>query len=115
MLVTLKTLLRTLLLPPTGPLLLAFAGVWLLGRGAAARRLGFALLAAGLGSLWALSTPAVADRLAHAADREPRRRRRAARGARIRRPAGRRGRPARAAGLWRLRRAPHGPAGAGLG
>src|SRR6478735_7331833 len=57
MFVTLKTLLRTLLLPPTGPLLLAFAGVW--------------LLAAGLGSLWVLSTPAVADRLAHAAEREP--------------------------------------------
>jgi len=71
MFVTLKTLLRTLLLPPAGPLLLAFAGVWLLGRGAAARRLGFALLAAGLGSLWVLSTPAVADRLAHAAEREP--------------------------------------------
>ena len=32
MFVTLKTLLRTLLLPPAGPLLLAFAGAWLLGR-----------------------------------------------------------------------------------
>ena len=71
MFVTLKTLLRTLLLPPAGPLLLAFTGAWLLGRGAAARRLGFALLAAGLGSLWLLSTPVVADRLAHAAEREP--------------------------------------------
>ena len=72
MFVTLKTLLRTLLLPPAGPLLLAFAGAWLhQPRARRRRRLGFALLAAGLGSLWVLSTPAVADRLAHAAEREP--------------------------------------------
>ena len=52
MFVTLKTLLRTLLLPPAGPLLLAFAGAWLLAPGRGARAaLGFALLAAGLGSL----------------------------------------------------------------
>jgi uncharacterized SAM-binding protein YcdF (DUF218 family) len=71
MFVSLKMLLRTLLLPPAGPLLLAFVGAWLIGRHAAARRLGFGLLGVALGSLWLLSTPAIADRLGHAAEREP--------------------------------------------
>ncbi len=70
--VSLKTVLRTLLLPPAGPVLLAMAGAWLLGRGTGrnTRRAGFVLLACGLGALWVLSLPVVADLLEHAADRE---------------------------------------------
>jgi uncharacterized SAM-binding protein YcdF (DUF218 family) len=66
-------LLRTLILPPAGPLLLAFAGAWLLSRraGARGRRLGLALLLAGLGSLWLLALPVVAFPLARLAEREP--------------------------------------------
>ncbi len=73
MFVTLKTLLRTLILPPSGPLLAAFAGIWLLRAAGSprARRAGWALLAAGLGSLWLLSTPIVAGVLSRAAQRSP--------------------------------------------
>jgi uncharacterized SAM-binding protein YcdF (DUF218 family) len=72
MLMLLKTVLRTLLLPPSGPLLLATAGACLVAlRGRAARRAGFALLVAGLGSLWLLATPAVANALSEAAQRYP--------------------------------------------
>ena len=73
MLLDLKTFLHTLLLPPGGPLLLAALGAWLLGRGRTvlARRSGGVLLAAGLGSLWVLATPAVANRLSEAARRCP--------------------------------------------
>src|SRR4030088_1823268 len=73
MLITLKTLLHTLLLPPGGPLLLAAAGAWLLRSRASAgtRRAGWLLLAAGLASLWLLAMPWVADLLARAAEREP--------------------------------------------
>jgi uncharacterized SAM-binding protein YcdF (DUF218 family) len=55
-----KTLLRNLILPPAGPLLLGFAGLLLLRR---RPRLARVLLAAGLGSLWLLSLPIVADAL----------------------------------------------------
>ena len=58
MLITLKTLLHTLLLPPGGPLLLATAGACLVAwRGAAvrARRIGWVLLAVGLATLWLLA------------------------------------------------------------
>ena len=47
MLITLKLVLRTLVLPPAGPLLLAGLGTWLLVRGrtgAALRRAALALL-----------------------------------------------------------------------
>lgn len=73
MFVALKSLLRTLILPPAGPLLLAFAGAWLVSTRAAgrARRVGMALLGAGLGSLWLLSVPVLADALWHAAEGEP--------------------------------------------
>lgn len=73
MLVTLKTLLHTLLLPPAVLLLLAAAGAWLLARhpGTRARRGGIVLLALGLGSLWLLATPVVAVQLWRAAEREP--------------------------------------------
>jgi uncharacterized SAM-binding protein YcdF (DUF218 family) len=69
--VTLKMLLRTLVLPPAGPLLLAGLGAWLALR-RARRRSGAALLLLGLGSLWLLSLPVVADLLWRAASREPR-------------------------------------------
>jgi uncharacterized SAM-binding protein YcdF (DUF218 family) len=72
MLITLKSLLHTLLLPPGGPLLVAAAGAWLLrSRSARAARAGWLLLGAGLASLWLLGTPLVADALARAAEREP--------------------------------------------
>jgi uncharacterized SAM-binding protein YcdF (DUF218 family) len=71
--VTVKTVARTLLLPPAGPALLAIAGAWLLTRRAAGltRRAGIVLVACGLGSLWLLSLPVVADLLERAAEREP--------------------------------------------
>jgi uncharacterized SAM-binding protein YcdF (DUF218 family) len=74
MLITLKTLLHTLLLPPGGPLLLATAGACLVAwRGAAvrARRTGWVLLAVGLTTLWLLANPLVADALGRAAQRCP--------------------------------------------
>jgi uncharacterized SAM-binding protein YcdF (DUF218 family) len=69
MLMSLKILLHTLFLPPGGPVLLAAAGAWLLGRARTvpARRCGWALLVAGLGSLWLLATPAVTKVLTDAA------------------------------------------------
>lgn len=72
MFVALKSLLRSLLLPPAGPLLLALAGAWLVGarRSARQRRAGWVLLVAGLASLWLLATPLIADWLARAAERE---------------------------------------------
>jgi uncharacterized SAM-binding protein YcdF (DUF218 family) len=73
MLITLKALLLALLMPPGGPLLLAAAGACLIGlhRGAGARRAGWALLIAGLATLWLLATPAVANALNEAAQRYP--------------------------------------------
>jgi uncharacterized SAM-binding protein YcdF (DUF218 family) len=73
MFVTLKAVLKTLVLPPCGPLLVAFVGAWLLARRPSlrARRAGIALLVLGLGSLWLLATPAVASLLTRAAEREP--------------------------------------------
>lgn len=58
----LKGALRTLVLPPAGPLLLAAAGTVLLAR-QRARRLAFALLLSGFGALWLLATPVIADHL----------------------------------------------------
>jgi uncharacterized SAM-binding protein YcdF (DUF218 family) len=55
-----KTLLRNLILPPAGPLLLATIGALLLRRRPLLARV---LLALGLGSLWLLSLPIVADAL----------------------------------------------------
>ena len=54
-----KTVLRNLILPPAGPLLLAIIGALLLRR---RPRLARVLLALGLGSLWLFSLPVVADR-----------------------------------------------------
>jgi len=72
MLITLKMLLQPLLLPPGGPLLLAAAGTYLIGlRGGGGRRAGWALLVAGLATLWLLAIPAVADALSEAVQRYP--------------------------------------------
>jgi len=72
MFITLKSILRTLVLPPAGLLLLAWAGAWLAARGGAARRRGgWLLLLGALALLWALGTPLVSQSLAHAAQRYP--------------------------------------------
>jgi uncharacterized SAM-binding protein YcdF (DUF218 family) len=74
MLIALKTLLHTLLLPPCGPLLLATVGAWLIARrgaGTRARRTGWALLVAGLATLWVLAIPLVSGALGRAAQRCP--------------------------------------------
>jgi uncharacterized SAM-binding protein YcdF (DUF218 family) len=74
MLFTLKALLKSLALPPTGPLLLAACGAWLAlhrGAGARARRAGWACVLTGLATLWLLSTPVVAQGLMRLAGRYP--------------------------------------------
>lgn len=73
MFIALKSLLRTLILPPAGPLILALAGALLLARraGGTARRVAWTFLVAGLALLWALSTPAVAEALSRLAVRYP--------------------------------------------
>lgn len=63
-----KTVLRTLVLPPAGPLLLATLGAVLLRR---RPRLARVLLALGIGSLWLLSLPIVADALTRLAEHYP--------------------------------------------
>jgi uncharacterized SAM-binding protein YcdF (DUF218 family) len=68
LLLRLKTLLKSLILPPTGPLLLAILGVFLIKR---RPRLARACLALGLGSLWLLSTPVVSDALTALAEHYP--------------------------------------------
>ena len=64
----LKKLLATLILPPTGPLLLAFWGLWLARRHP---RSGRALALFGLSVLFALSLPPVADGLTHSLETHP--------------------------------------------
>ena len=55
-----KTVLKNLMLPPTGPLLLAILGACLIGR---RPRLARVCLSLGLGLLWLMSTPVVSDAL----------------------------------------------------
>jgi uncharacterized SAM-binding protein YcdF (DUF218 family) len=64
----LKTVLKNLVLPPSGSLLLAFAGLLLLRRSG---RLGRCLIVLGTASLWLLSTPVVADWLTSLIERYP--------------------------------------------
>jgi uncharacterized SAM-binding protein YcdF (DUF218 family) len=65
---TVKAVLRSLLLPPASPLILALFGLLLLRRW---RRVGSTLiLVAGI-SLWLFSTPLVADALSRLAERSP--------------------------------------------
>ena len=73
MFVTLKMVLRTLVLPPSGPLIAILAGLWLRRARSTvrARKAGAWLIALGIGSLWLLSTPVVADRIELLAQREP--------------------------------------------
>jgi uncharacterized SAM-binding protein YcdF (DUF218 family) len=67
-LLQLRTLLKELVLPPAGPILLALLGLLLLKRRALLARI---CLIAGLGSLWALSTPIVADGITRLVERYP--------------------------------------------
>jgi uncharacterized SAM-binding protein YcdF (DUF218 family) len=72
MLITLKMILRLLILPPASPLLAAALGAWLSRRRTPrARRAGWALLGAALVTLWLLSTPVVASVLTRLAQRCP--------------------------------------------
>jgi uncharacterized SAM-binding protein YcdF (DUF218 family) len=72
MLIALKMILRTLILPPAGPLLLAALGLWLSRRRATrAARAGWLLVGAVLVTLWLLATPAVADVFTRLAQRCP--------------------------------------------
>jgi uncharacterized SAM-binding protein YcdF (DUF218 family) len=74
MFITLKFVLRTLLLPPAGPLLLAALGLWLLARhrtSGAARRGGWALVVTALATLWVLSMPVTGNGLSYLAQRYP--------------------------------------------
>jgi uncharacterized SAM-binding protein YcdF (DUF218 family) len=64
----LKTLIRSLVLPPAGPLLLGTLGIILLKRRPA---IGRALLVFSVGSLWVLSMPLLADALEALVDRYP--------------------------------------------
>lgn len=64
----LKAVLRSLVLPPAGPLLVAALGAVLIGR---RRRFGWTLLWVGLGSLWLLSTAVVADALSRSVEHYP--------------------------------------------
>jgi uncharacterized SAM-binding protein YcdF (DUF218 family) len=68
MLLRLKQLLRLLILPPSGPIGVAVLGVLLLRRHP---RLARVCLALGLGSLWLLSTPLVANALGRLASAYP--------------------------------------------
>jgi uncharacterized SAM-binding protein YcdF (DUF218 family) len=67
-LLQLKTVLRMLILPPSGSLLIALVGLLLLKRRPLAARI---FLVFGIGSLWALSTPSVADLLSGAVESYP--------------------------------------------
>jgi len=64
----LKALARGLILPPTGPVLLAACGALLIAR---RRRLGWPLLTLGLGLIWLLATPIVADALVRLTEHYP--------------------------------------------
>ncbi len=64
----LKAALRTLLLPPSSPLILATLGALLLRR---RRRLGAVLLTVGLVSMWLFATPIVAEAVWRLAEHYP--------------------------------------------
>jgi len=68
MLLRFKLLLKTVILPPSGPLFLAVLGIVLLKR---RPRLARVCLILGLGSLWLLSTPLVCDALTAMAEHYP--------------------------------------------
>ena len=68
MFILLKSLARTLILPPASLLIVAFVGLLLMPR---RRRLGVAMVVIGVGSLWLCSMPAVSNVLIHFAERYP--------------------------------------------
>ena len=68
MLLRFKTLLKGLILPPSGPILLAALGVFLIKRRPLLARI---CLILGLGSLWLLSTPLVSDALSRLVEHYP--------------------------------------------
>src|ERR1700692_2549198 len=68
MLLRIKTLLKGLILPPAGPILLAVLGVFLIKRRPLLAR---TCLILGLGSLWLLSTPVVSDVLTGLTEHSP--------------------------------------------
>src|SRR5580693_9584718 len=68
MLLRLKTLLKTLIFPPTGPLLLAILGIVLIK---SRPRLARTCLILAVAALWLLSTPVVSDALAGLAEHYP--------------------------------------------
>ena len=68
MFILLKSLGRTLILPPASLLIVAVIGLLLMPR---RRRLGVALVVISLGSLWVCATPAVSDVLTRFAERYP--------------------------------------------
>ena len=68
MLLRFKLLLKSVILPPTGLLLLAILGVFLIKR---RPRLGRACLILAIGALWLLFTPWVSDRLSGLAEHYP--------------------------------------------
>jgi uncharacterized SAM-binding protein YcdF (DUF218 family) len=68
MLLRAKMLLKGVVLPPAGPLLLAILGVFLIKR---RPQLARTCLILGLGALWLLSTPVVSDALAALAEHYP--------------------------------------------
>ena len=68
MFILLKSLARTLILPPASLLIVAVIGLLLMPR---RRRLGVALIVISLGSLWVCATPAVSDVLTRFAERYP--------------------------------------------
>jgi uncharacterized SAM-binding protein YcdF (DUF218 family) len=63
-----KTLLKDIVLPPSGPLLLALLGLLLLKRRPVTARI---CLIAGIGSLWLLATPIVSDGITRLVERYP--------------------------------------------
>jgi uncharacterized SAM-binding protein YcdF (DUF218 family) len=65
-----KLVLKNLVLPPAGPLLIVLAGL-LLAVSARHRRAGLAVCVAGALLLWLLATPVVADALLRAVERYP--------------------------------------------
>jgi uncharacterized SAM-binding protein YcdF (DUF218 family) len=64
----LKTVIKNLFLPPTGPLLLALAGLLLIKRRPI---LGRTLVLIGIAALWLLSTPMISYSLARLAEHDP--------------------------------------------
>jgi len=68
LLLRLKTLVKLLILPPIGPLLLAIVGIFLMKRRPRPARI---CLILGVGSLWLLSTPLISDAVTRLTEHYP--------------------------------------------